>query len=1149
MNKSIKLISRYACPRSASGALALGAALLVAPLGFAQDAEDEDVYELSPFTVEGETNSGYRATSTLAGTRIRTDLKDVGSAISVVTEEFLRDTGATDNESLLVYTPSTEVAGVGGNFAGGGDGGRVDSDSQRLRPNASTRVRGLAAADNTRNFFVTDIPWDSYNVNRIDIQRGPNSILFGLGSPAGVIEATTNSANYEDGGRAEIRIDEYDSLRLSVDYNKVILEDELAVRVSALNDSQNFKQDGAFEDDERYFFALKYQPKGLQTESSNTTFEASYESGDIEANRPRIIPPIDRITPWFDEMGKAGYDAITLQDTALTVGSGSYSPWITPALGRIFDGPVAVFDNVNHQTQSYYFMPSGTLTTGAYQGVTSYDAYAKRANDGAGLPASGIGVYKTTTIEDPTIFDFYGKLIDGPNKSEWQKWDAYNVSISHNMFDNKLGFKVDLDKQDYEDGQTNVLDNAGQSITVDIMQTLPNGTDVGQPNPNFGRPFIGGDAQNNNQHFRERENFRVTAYYSHDFKESGNEQLGNILGQHNFTAVFSDSKYTQRSASWIRAASENINSGSSITQANRYIANLVYIGPSLLNASSASGANLNALQTELIPTDGEFDLNDGNTPVRVWSVPGGDIDNLYRNGNLARNKTESKAVVWQGKMFDGVVVPMFGYREDTDVATNAGNVPAHPSISGARLPFDSSWQLPSSPSDADPANNKTYTTASGINRTEGLVIHSPQAVKDALGGWNVSLTYSDSENFRPDASRRDLIGDPIAPTTGETTEKGIVISSPDDRFIFKVNKFDTKVYQDTLSGSSIGNSYMIGAGEGWAYLFGHMAQAGIEDFRFNYALVDPEDPDSARIDPNIGDLRYQPKEGQSIADALAEQEAALSALFNTANNLDDPKFQQFLNFWNQDWDAVAATPGWAGGGAAWAGEPGQFAVTGDTVSEGYEYELFFQPTDNWNITVNASKTEAKRLNIADSYASFVEDRKVLYDTAYGDVRLWGPSNSTETLRGKWNSEFFSNYTLFRLLNNSNVAELRPWRWNVVSNYQFRDGKLAGLNIGGAWRWQDEVVVGYPVLADNSNQYGYTFDVANPYKGGSESNIDLWAGYTKELNDNVTWRIQVNVRNAFEDERLIGITTQPNGDAATSRIAEGQVWSISNSFMF
>lgn len=71
-----------------------------------------EVFELSPFTVDGDEESGYRATSTLAGTRIRTHLRDVGSAISVVTEELLRDLNGQDGSSLLQYTGKSETGGV-----------------------------------------------------------------------------------------------------------------------------------------------------------------------------------------------------------------------------------------------------------------------------------------------------------------------------------------------------------------------------------------------------------------------------------------------------------------------------------------------------------------------------------------------------------------------------------------------------------------------------------------------------------------------------------------------------------------------------------------------------------------------------------------------------------------------------------------------------------------------------------------------------------------------------------------------------------------------------------------------------------------------------------------------------------------------------
>jgi hypothetical protein len=40
---------------------------------------DEDVYLLSPFEVTADGNVGYYAASTLAGTRLKTDYRDVGS--------------------------------------------------------------------------------------------------------------------------------------------------------------------------------------------------------------------------------------------------------------------------------------------------------------------------------------------------------------------------------------------------------------------------------------------------------------------------------------------------------------------------------------------------------------------------------------------------------------------------------------------------------------------------------------------------------------------------------------------------------------------------------------------------------------------------------------------------------------------------------------------------------------------------------------------------------------------------------------------------------------------------------------------------------------------------------------------------------------
>jgi outer membrane receptor protein involved in Fe transport len=256
--------------------------------------KSEEIVELSPFVVSSAEDQGYAAQYTLAGTRIRTDIKDVGSSISVITAKFLQDTNSTNATQLLVYTANTEVVGQGGNFLGIGDAGYAGQVRY-----GTTRVRGLTSADNTRDFFLSDIPWDSYNVGRVDIQRGPNSILFGIGSPAGIINYSLNHAAFKDSNKIENKVDNYGSVRFSGDFNKVLLDKELSIRISLLDDDTKFRQDPAYRSDKRGYAAMRWDPAFLNKGSMHTSLEASFEKGRIRSNLPRPAPPFDYLTPWF----------------------------------------------------------------------------------------------------------------------------------------------------------------------------------------------------------------------------------------------------------------------------------------------------------------------------------------------------------------------------------------------------------------------------------------------------------------------------------------------------------------------------------------------------------------------------------------------------------------------------------------------------------------------------------------------------------------------------------------------------------------------------------------------------------------------------------------------------------------------------------
>lgn len=220
----------------------------------------EEAVKLNPFVVSEDDNVGYAATSTLAGTRINTALRDVGAAISIITPEFLRDTGATNLGELLSLTTATEIGGVSGNFAGGAtSGGRPDQSDSRENPQANNRVRGIGTATTTRDYFITDIPFDAYNSSGVTIARGPNSLLFGIGNPAGVIEGSIIHPQLQR-NRTEIgtRYGSQDSYRATIDLNRVLVKGRLALRIATVNEQNNYQQEPAFDRKRRAFGSLTF---------------------------------------------------------------------------------------------------------------------------------------------------------------------------------------------------------------------------------------------------------------------------------------------------------------------------------------------------------------------------------------------------------------------------------------------------------------------------------------------------------------------------------------------------------------------------------------------------------------------------------------------------------------------------------------------------------------------------------------------------------------------------------------------------------------------------------------------------------------------------------------------------------------------------
>ncbi len=1237
------------------------------------EIDDEDVIVLSPFEVSAEEdNQGYTAATTLAGNRLNTELRDIGNAVTVITSQFLDDIAATDNESLLQYTTGTEVGNIQGNFAGVGDGTRLNEEGNFTNPNQNTRVRGLTAADTTRDFFLTDIPWDGYSVDRVDLQRGPNSILFGQGSPAGIINAGLKQASFKNSNEVSFRVASYGSARAEVDFNRVLLEDQLAIRVAAVKDDTKFQQDPAFQDTERVFAAIRFEPEFLKRGSARTIIKANFEDGSINSNRPRTLPPLDYITPWFytgtyqgswdrtfthtyedgqtisvnqgdprtfNYLNKGTWNPFQIRDDntgrpghgltrpAVNGGADAGQPnrWFTPWVGDFgfgashyhFNGdsidPVDAWQaEINAGSGSGGIAADGSIDNNYVLGfhrmgaVQSYSTFAVRS----GLPYSQFGVYKDNSLIDPTVFDFYNNLIDGPTKNEWQDFDSFNASIAQTFMNDKFGVELVFNQENYANGRNAFLTGGAQGIYIDFnsvyadgtVEGIANGQQVGYagddpnfpngtyslnlpnadgtPNPNLGRPFVVGTGGANNSMASERDGFRATAFFTHDFARDGDASfLRRLAGKHTLTGLFAEESRDTDSRSWKRyvvdiAYSDFLGNNADWHSTERTPQSMVYLGPSLMSASSASGADIPRITANFdMPYNYQVMLFDSTWNPPAGVLPSDPWNNQYQlpwqtnnyestqsenrsnyvgwryepvtiydsednNGalrdshttfaRLTRNEVESQAFVWQAHLLDNAIVGTWGWREDTarswEYSQNTNGL-----TRDDRLDLSpGTYKLRTDPDNELTVESTSYSIVAHLDELPGL-----KNLTERLP-FLTTIYYNESENFQPAAERVDVYGEPIPAPSGVTTDVGVLLESKDGRFSLKVNKYETEVLQASSSG--LNGAWFIGASQTWS---GNWVNRYEYDLQFGFA------PGDVATAPDPENSLYNYGGGQDGEDYIAAHERELRhiALWREWQASVDPRFYEAWGFNPMTWAS--------GDSQLSERVPAGFTVPEDAVSKGYEIEFNAQPTRNWRLTLNASKTTAVRKNIGGAnLAEFVDAyENFLNNTDGGDLRIWWGGAGNERSLFQWNQNVGSEWAARKLQEGTDVPELREWRVNAITNYDFDEGLLKGVNIGAAIRWQDDVVIGFKPIPNPTNPGRVNFDLDNPYRGPAETNIDMWVGYSRRLSDKIDWRVQLNVRNVGEGDNLIPITVQPDGTPATYRIGPRQTWSLTNTFRF
>ncbi len=1081
------------------------------PVSPAGSAESDSVVELSPFEISTDQDSGYVATNTLAGSRLNTSLLDTPASISVMTKEFLDDIAAISVTQALDYAVSSGFdIHTGDSSSRGGDTG-----NRLFERDYNFQVRGYRQATQTRDYFVTLLDGDTYNIERIDVARGPNSLLFGVGGPSGVINTSPKRAvPTRDFGQFTARTGSYGMQRATLDYNEGLLDGKLGIRANLLHQRADGYHDFESDNQKRGALALTWRA------TDSTTVRVSGELGRLHQNRVRPWALTDNYSHWAD-IGRPTFAFGTAQAPAgyLATGTGGAN------LGTTLP-PLVAADQSYSQAQSVINLGgvdnglplinpdqtgrSGefrTAQTGIYNWYTDGPLAGKVVFLG-GDPSIGGGVgtnrgaryYRTSNgygnqggfdsafpVTDESVYPRTGNAA-GPGQFVEVDYHVLSATIEH-----RLGKNLHLEataNRTYREGLNRSVLGFTSSVTYDAAAYLPTFRDdytfaasLGSPTTtgqgrgqlNFGPTYtnlLTGEVEANpaggglipNPYAGQfligyNPSYSETKDTLDDFRVSASYQLdgGRWWGKHNLLAFVtrSESKNDRQNFSTgnldPRRSAQNVSTN--VPQRWRHV------DPFSANLADRGIPDPWNEQPVSSVIYGVSSVVDGQPYTMEHFTPG-----FYRSGwSGSLRQIDSGAVAAQSRfnLFGGDLVTTIGGRRDhirvwnNFLNTNAANGP---------LDRDPATQIVNSIT----RGTNTSVDEYGNTYSVGAVYHLPfERLKWLSVFANKSTNFQDQGNalrFEDEAVRQTL---EIGPLKGIGRDFGAKARLFDGRINTTLTYFE--VDQDNVSSG-------VGSGNVATYI--NAIWTTIQNGGPNTAQTDAENPSGHHVGGN--DTRAQ-------------------------------------------------------------------------TATGWEFEVTANLTRQWNLSFNYSDTDNVQSKLGNNLAAYLDKHRATwmqsaslnYDTgrAPGFLNNEGGSNTIGALVYDLDNVFL---TFLKSTEGLPAVGTRAKSLNVFSTYRFENGPLKNLTIGGGVNYKGPQIIGIraPTLTDP------TYEI---FEGHIYYLVNGMLKYDIKLRNETRLSLQLNVNNLFDFDDLLVLGS--NYNATTQSIGkwyyhiQPRTWTLSASYSF
>lgn len=724
---------------------------------------------LTPFEVSSASDNGYAATETLAGTRLRTELRDIGASLSILTPEFMRDLGVNSFDQALLYTPSVD-ASEGDNT----DNNRASGNQMRFGTGQSYSIRGFNTnAGNqsaSHDFFTALDPADNYNLERVTLSLGPNALLIGVGNPQGTAVTSTKRAILTKRKfDVQTQFDTNGSRRASFDFNQPLIKDKLGIRLNALHDEARDFRKYEGKNQERITLSVAAKPW------TNTKLTLNHESYSLGTNAASLTWGFDSSALRWAAAGKPAITFVPVPSWTAT------ATYVDAAGNRIpvargvadedgfvdartdFDPNLVLNQNTgNAQTWIVGLNVPNPMMNLRYQANLANATFSGQNNPfiQSKDPWATFGLAKDAYL--------YGGTWDEPSNKQHGRWSQFLVEqkLAENLFF-EIGGNLALHHQTLD--TTNFI-----SVSIDPNRYLPDRT----LNPGYLQPFATANAQQRPVKNRSEE-YRATLSYELDLTKRNR-----WLGQHNFSGLW---QYTRNDAEQEVTGLSNLASVSlPATAATGWSGDV-------LNGANAVGfrayfvnGNMPILP-DLIQAKNNIPLLNSYGKLVGYSANEQAPINLRAMTRLNAIKSkfldDAISLGWQARWFDNRLVTVVGYRQDK---TKSFGVPTVRNVVHPEIPGSATDLLKRSFASAKDIsyNPNPSIVADGLTRTYGGVYH-------ALS-W-LSLTYSRSSNFLPvtNASWVNALGQPAPNSAGKTVDYGFRLSLLQNKLSVGLSKFET----------------------------------------------------------------------------------------------------------------------------------------------------------------------------------------------------------------------------------------------------------------------------------------------------------------------------------------------------------------------